>query len=173
MRFNTRLREMNVAVSANDEVHRSVGFWGAFAPRSAVGSRCHSQMCPHVRRERAPPSSFHERGGPDPCPSGQGEEVRRTPRVRALPIGGRRTGDGGGDGARKRRSSWDSLASARAREAPRILWRSTFSGWRRRWSWMLCRLVCQGLRCFAGGLASGRTLRDRRPSPDLADLFAM
>ena len=45
----------------------------------------------------------------------------------------------------------DSLAGARAREAPRILWRSAFSGWRRRWSRMLA-VSCA--RAFAASLVA-------------------
>ena len=137
VRFNTRLREMNVAVSANDE--RSIEVLAscvAFASRSTIGIRCHSQMCPHVRRERAPPSGFHERGGPDPRPGGQGEEERLNFLesewcrlvVVALETGGRWSTEA--------KEFVDSLAVARAREAPRILWRSAFLGWRRRWSRM-------------------------------------
>ena len=62
------------------------------------------------------------------------------------------------------------LAAARAREAPRVLRRSAFLAWTRRWSRMLS--VSCG-RAFANSLVSPSVDLQGTdgPPPDLADLF--
>ena len=101
VRFNTRLREMNVAVSANDERSIEVLASGLLLHHQAASTRAREDK----ERKSADWWSSHWRRG----------ERWST----------------------EAKEFVDSLAAARAREAPHILWRSAFLGWRRRWSRML------------------------------------
>ena len=79
----------------------------------------------------------------------------------------------GGRWSTEAKEFMDSLAAARAREAPRILWRSAFLGWRRRWSRMLAVSCARAFAVSLVALPTAALSGTHGPSPDLADLFAM
>ena len=173
MRFNTRLREMNVAVSANDE--RSIEVLASGLPlhheaqlavdvtlRCALtcGGNAHPQaastngaVLTHAREDK-------ERKYAELLES---ERCRLV--VVALETGGRWSTEA--------TEFMASLAAARAREAPRILWRSAFLGWRRRWSRMLAVSCARAFAASLVVLPAAALSGTDGPTPDLADLFAL
>ena len=174
VRFNTRLREMNVAVSANDERSIEVLASGLLVHHGAQLAVDVALRCALTCGGNAHPQAASTNGVVlTRAPSGQGEEVRRTPRVRALPTGGRRTGDGEGDGARKRWSSWTVL------QLPAHVKRRASYGVQPSWDG-----GAGGAGCLPSRVPGPSLLRwwpcqrppspgQTAPSPDLADLFAM
>ena len=149
MRFNTRLREMNVAISANDE--RSIEVLASGLPLRAqlavdvtlrcaltCGGNAHSQVASTngavLTRAREDKERKHA-------------ELLESERCRLVVV----ALETGGRWSTEATEFMDSLAAARASEAPRILWRSAFLGWRRRWSKMLA-VSCA--RAFAASLVT-------------------
>ena len=75
VRINTKLRDMNVAISASDAREIEVLASGLTSPRSATGSRHHCEKCPHSQRVSVPKRSTHRRRGAVQSPNGQGKEI--------------------------------------------------------------------------------------------------
>ena len=88
VRINTKLRDMNVAISASDTREIEVRQRLANASRSAIGSRHHHEKCPHSQRVSVPQRSSHRRCGVAQSQIGQGKEVSRALGRRTMPPGG-------------------------------------------------------------------------------------
>ena len=165
VRTNTKLRDMNVCVPANDqraiEVLASglpLHYGAQLAvplPRAGVRGRIHPirtvAILTVARNDKE--RKYHELLASDRCHL----------IVLAMETGGRWSGESV--------EFITNLANAKAREAPRQFKVPLFHAWRRRWTSML---AVSGWRAFSSSLVSSRSEgpdgQDGHP-PDLADLF--
>ena len=160
VRFNTRLREMNVLGCL---LHHGVQLAVDVTFRCALtcGGNAHPQA---ASTNGAVLTRFRE------DKERKYAELLESKRCQLVVVALK---TGGGRWSTEATEFMDSLAAVRAREAPRILWRSAFLGCRRRWSRMLAVSCARAFAASLVALPAAALSGTDGPSPDLADLFAM
>ena len=168
-----KLRDLNTSVPVLDDWSIEVLASGLQMHHGAqLAVDIHPQISCHVVRCNLSQRLHSERCNSGGSAGGQREQIPRAVGRRQVPVGcgGARNGTGGRWSV-EALNFIECLASGRAREATPLLRRSSFLGWRRRWTRTLS-ISCS--RAFAGSLISSQA--DALEGvvgavPDLADLF--
>ena len=171
VRYNTKLRDMNVAVAAEDE--RAIEVLASGLPiRQGAQLAVDVTVRCALTADGLPTPGAARHDGAALLRARADKERKYTELVHndkcQLVVVALETGGRWSDEATK---FFCELAGSRAREVPPMLQGSTFYGWLRRWTRMLS-ISCG--RAFASSLVSSRseTVEGQDgPAPDLADLF--
>ena len=170
VRFNTMLRDMNINVSADD--HRSIEVLASGLPLHHgaqiavdITLRCALRSCGNAHVHAAVMNGAV-------LARAREEKERKyvelldADRCRLVVI----AMETGGRWSNEALAFVDSLASARAREAPAVLRRSVHLSWRRRWSRMLSVSCARAFAASLVALPASALPGTDGATPDLADL---